>query len=234
MSNEPDDRPERRRSTRFSLKGAVVLQAGAQPQRARIENLSRGGLLVATEATASEALLEQTVNIELRLDGTRAEWIRITGTVRRIDEDALAIEIETAPPSFFQLVDDNENASYRHQQGLSVILVDATVDRRLAIAEAFRAAGCSVVDVSTPLEAIVRLGESQFEPDLVVVANSLPTTTADELRRFVQREHPAATLVTVGDELVEPAGLLHWLSSANPGDDVIARVRELLSRPLRR
>jgi hypothetical protein len=171
------------------------------------------------------------LDIDLRLDGGEDEWLRVTGRVRRIEGGALAIEFETMPPTFIKLVDDTATASHRHVRVLSVVLVDATASRREAIAEAFRAAGCSVIDTVTPLEAVVRLGEAQFEPDLVVIADSIPSATSQELRRFVDREHPAATLITVGDELVEPAGLRQWLSSANMGDDLVARVRELLSRP---
>jgi hypothetical protein len=98
------------------------------------------------------------------------------------------------------------------------------------MAEAFRATGCAVVDVSTPLEAIVRLGEFHFEPDIIAIADSLPETIAGELRAFTNVEHPRAKLITIGDDVIEPAGLAHWLSSDDPDDDLAKRVRELLLR----
>ena len=231
MSEQSGLRVERRRTLRFSPKGSVILHDGAQVIRGRISNLGGGGMLVTTEATATGSLSMRTVEIELRLDGVADEWLRVTGRVRRIGGRTLAIEFETVPSSFVQLVDDTATASHRHVRVLSVVLVDATASRREAIAEAFRTSGCSVIDASTALEAIVRLGEAQFEPDLIVIADSIPTATSQELRDFVERAHPAATLITVGDELVEPAGHGHWLSSANVEGDLVARVRELLSRP---
>jgi len=229
----PTIRPERRRSTRFSPKGTVLFHGEGAAQHGRIENLSRGGMLVSTTHPISADRLDRILEMELRLDGIHDEWLRISGRLCRIGDGTLAIELVAAPPAFYQLVNDNTTASDRHIQILSVVLVDATESRRAAIADAFRAVGCTVVDVSTPLEAIVRLGEARFEPDLIVIADSAPSATSDDLRRFVEREHPAATLVTVGDEIVEPAGLLPWLSSANPDGDLVARIRELLSKPPR-
>lgn len=223
--------PERRRTTRFSPKGTARFRGDHTLQPGRITNLSRGGLQVATTRLASQDLLGRVVELELRLDGIHDEWLPIAGRVCRIDAAAVALEIVTAPATFGQLVDDRVMASHCHVQILSVVLVDATESRRAAVAEAFRVVGCAVVDASSALEAIVRLGEARFEPDLIVIADSVPSATADDLRRFVEREHPAARLVTVGDELVKPTGILQWLSSANPDGDMVARVRELLSRP---
>lgn len=231
MSNKPPVQLERRRTSRFSPKGTVQFHGeGLEP--GRILNLSRGGMLV-TATKVSEDLVNRTVEMELRLDGIHDEWMRMSGRVRRVDATTLAIELVTVPPAFVQLVDDSSTASDRDVQILSIVLVDATASRRTEIADAFRMVGCSVIEASTPLEAIVRLGEAQFEPDLIVIADSIPNATSDDLRRFVEREHPHATLVTVGDELVEPAGLLPWLSSANLEGDMVARIRELLSRPRR-
>jgi hypothetical protein len=109
------------------------------------------------------------------------------------------------------------------------VLIDASPERSGPIAEAFRAAGCVVFEVSTPLEAIVRLGESQFEPDLIAIADSVPSPTADELRRFAELEHPSAKLVTLGGDDVAPPDPTHWLSTSGSRDDLIARIRDLLS-----
>ena len=50
------------------------------------------------------------------------------------------------------------------------------------------------------------------------------------MRGFVAREHRDALLVTVGDDVVAPAGMDHWLSSAKPRADLAARVREILAQ----
>jgi hypothetical protein len=222
---------ERRRSVRFSPKGTVVLLAGELAERGRVANLSRGGLQMTISAALAADLVGQAAQLELRLDGPGAEWMRLSGTIRRVERETVAIELTSVPPEFLELVEHTSTASYRNKQVISVILVDSMATRRAAMSEAFRTVGCTVVEMSTPLEAIVRLGEIQFEPTLIVIADSAPTSTSDDLRRFVDREHPAATLITVGDGLIEPEGLLHWLSSANPEDDLVARIRELLSRP---
>jgi hypothetical protein len=95
----------------------------------------------------------------------------------------------------------------------------------------FRATGCGVIEAATPLEAIVRLGESSFEPDVIAIADSHPAAAADEMRDFVERNHPNAKLVTIGDALLQPDGIVHWLSSADPASDLPDRIREVLVRP---
>lgn len=225
---------DRRKAVRIAPKGTLIVTVGDHSHRARVANIGAGGCLALTTVTAPESWLERFVEISMRLDGKHSAWLKLTGRIRRIEANSIAIAFDNRPPEFVRVIDEMSTASYSHHRMLSVVLVDATEARRLAIAEAFRAAGCTVVDVSTPLEAIVRLGESHFEPDLVAVADSLPTSTSDELRRFVDKAHPAAKLVTIGDEAVEPSGLLHWLSSANPDNDLAARVRSVLTRPARR
>jgi len=225
---------ERRRSPRMKIKGTVVVLVAEHVVSGRVENLSLGGILVSTSGTGLEQLLGRTAAIELRLDGNDAEWLRCTGRVKRVGAGSLAVELDSVPRAFSQLIDDSSTAWHRNRRVLSVILVDATASRRAAIAEAFKTVGCWVIEVSTPLEMVVRLGESQFEPDLIVVADSVPEASSAELRQFIAREHPRAKLVTIGDELIEPDGIAHWLSSADPRGDLVARVRALLMRPVPR
>jgi hypothetical protein len=220
---------ERRRSVRISPKGTVILFAGEHVEHGRIANLSGGGLLATTDGSPPEALLDARVDLELRLDAATSEWLRLTGRVTRVGAHEIALALEPSEP-FVQLMEGSSSASGEHRRVRAVVLVDATPERRATIANGFRAAGCAVLEVSTPLEAIVRLGESQFEPDLIAIADSLPSSTSDDLRRFVEREHPHAKLVTVGDDLLEPPGLTHWLSSENPRDDLVARIQDLLDR----
>jgi hypothetical protein len=217
---------ERRSSIRISPKGSVILCAGADEHHARISNVSRHGMLALAETAGLSELVDRDIDVRLRLDGASAEWLRLTGRVIRIDAGGVAISFTTVPDSFAHLMIDSSSASHGHRRVLSLVLVDATSSRRLAMAEAFRSAGCAVIDVATPLEAIVRLGEARFEPDLIAIADSLPTVTSDELRRFVETAHPNAKLVTIGDETDDPGRLPHWLS-ATP-DRLVARVLTLL------
>jgi len=211
----------------------VIVLAGDLVLHGRIENIGTDGFLATTATRSPESLLGQEVVIELRLDGQMSEWLRLSGRVLQLGASAIAVAFETVTAEFVRLIDETSVASHSHRRILQVVLVDATTERRLVIAEAFRAAGCAVVDVLTPLEAIVRLGESLFEPDLIAIADSSPASTSDELRRFIDREHPRAKLVTIGDDLVEPNGLAHWLSSTNPDGDLASRVRRVLTHPAR-
>jgi hypothetical protein len=233
MSDRTDARSDRRQHMRFAPKGTVILAAGDHTQRGRIANLSEGGLLIATRDPAPDELLGRTAELELRLDGQRAEWMRGSGRILRITADAIAIRFEKAPAELVHMIDEMSTASRAHLRTLSVVLVDASPPRRAAMAEGFRAAGCRVIEASTPLEVIVRLGQSSFEPDVIVIADSVPAVVADDLRRFMEHNHPRAKLVTIGDELVEPSGSTYWISSADPGSDLEARVCQLLGRPHR-
>jgi hypothetical protein len=217
---------ERRSSIRISPKGSVVISAGAHQEHARISNISRHGMLALTTAPATGELADQEIDLEVRLDDASGEWMSLSGRVLRVDDCAVAISFTTVPESFAHVMFNSASASHGHRRVLSLVLIDATSSRRLKMAEAFRAAGCAVIDVATPLEVIVRLGEARFEPDVIAIADSLPTATADDLRRFVEQAHPRAKLVTIGDAADDPGGLAHWLS-ATP-DDLVARVLKLL------
>ena len=58
--------------------------------------------------------------------------------------------------------------------------------------------------------------------------SSSPAAISDELRQFVDREHPHARVLAIGHETVGPDGSVHWLSSADPASDLVARIRQLL------
>jgi CheY-like chemotaxis protein len=226
--------PERRRDARIRPKGTVILRTGTYTVRGRVSNLSLGGVSTATRTTAPERLLGNTAEVDLRLDGQGATWLRLQGQIVRIGGQSIALRLDVVPPSFARMIDEAVSASHHNDRLLSVLLVDALPVRRGAMSEAFRAAGCIVIDVSTPLEAIVRLGESDFEPNLVAIADSWPMTISDELRRFVNVEHPRARLVTIGDTIDAPGGLGEWLSAANPADDLASRIRTVLTTLYRR
>lgn len=222
---------ERRRHVRIEPKGTVILLDDDFPHGGRIANLSSGGLLASTILKAPECLLAREIQMRLRLDGQLAEWLPVTGRVTRIATDSIAIAFDQLPEALVRMIDQMSGQSRAHARVMSVVLVDADAIRRSLMASVFRAVGCTVVETSTPLEVIVRLGESSFEPDLIAVADSMPSTVADDLRRFVERDHPQAKLVTIGNDAIEPSGIAHWLTSADPDSDLAARVRQVLMRP---
>lgn len=231
MSQHDGGRRERRHHIRIAPKGTVNLVAGEHALRGRIANLCQGGMLIATAIGAPSKLLARRVELELRLDGHQAEWTRATGQVIRIQPDGIAISFEEISQPLARLIEQMTAASRAHLLTPLTVLLDADPDRRSTMAKGFYAAGCRVVETATPLEAIVRLGESTFEPDLIAIADSTPAAVADDLRRFVERNHPRAKLVTIGNGMIEPQGIPLWLSSANPRADLEARICEILDRP---
>lgn len=216
---------------RIAPKGTVSLASGQHTLRGRIANLGKGGMLVATSIGAPNKLLARRAELEIRLDGHWAEWTQASGQIVRIQPNGIAIRFEGISPPLAQLIELMSAASRAHLRALLVVLIDADPGRRSAIAEGFRTAGCTVVETATPLEAVVRLGEASFEPDLIAIADSTPAAMADDLRHFAERNHPRAKLVTIGHGLVEPVGSPFWLSSADPGADLEVRIGELLGRP---
>jgi hypothetical protein len=224
---------ERRRYLRIAPKGAFMFRANAYEQRGRIANLCEGGAFVKTPLTTPARLLARPVEIELRFDAGHGDWLRATGRVSRIHGDGAAVMFDTLAPQLLRSIDDLTSASRARSRVISVVLVDADTDRRAAMVAGFRATGCIVVDAATPLEAIVRLGESSFEPDVIAIADSHPDEAAEQMRAFVEQDHPGAKLITIGDEVLKPDGFAIWLSSRDPNADLSARVREALVTPRR-
>ena len=231
MNNRTDAHPERRSHARICAKGTSLLRVDSYALRGRIANLGEGGMLIITDVDAPEGLLGHLADVEVRLDGGLAQWLPATGRIARIAGDGVAIEFDTLSGELRGMIDELATASRARNRVLSVVLIDADAQRRSAMTAGFRATGCGIIEATTPLEAIVRLGESSFEPDVIAIADSYPAAAADEMRGFVERNHPNAKLVTIGDALLQPDGIAHWLSSADPGSDLPDRIREVLVRP---
>lgn len=233
MNDRSGERRERRRDMRIAPKGTVQLRAGEHQQHGRIANLSASGAYIHTNVTVPERFLGRHADIELRLDAGTAEWLRATGRIVRVHGDGVAIAFDLLAAPLVRMIDEISTASRARARIIAVVLIDADPQRRSAMAAGFRLTGCSVIEAATPLEAIVRLGESSFEPDVIAVADS-QSDDADQMRAFVEREHPNAKLITIGDEIFQPDGFANWLSSANPNADLPVRVREALVAPRRR
>ncbi|HET7373765.1 MAG TPA: PilZ domain-containing protein, partial [Gemmatimonadaceae bacterium] len=230
MTQRSSREPDRRKHARIEPKGTVTLHALDNVHRGRLMNIGSGGLYVATDVTVPVRLLDRVVDLELRFDGPLAAWQRRAGRVSRIDADGVAIVFDAPTAGLLGMIDDLATASHASARVISVVLIDADAPRRATIAAAFRMTGCQVIEATTSLEAIVRLGESHFEPDVIAVANP-QTGTTNEMRAFIEREHPNSMLVTIGPELLDPAGLANWLSSANASADLPARIRTLILTP---
>jgi CheY-like chemotaxis protein len=221
---------ERRKFARVTLKGSVVVYSGEHIQHGRVFNLSEGGLFATTAVTAPLRMLRRNLDLSLRLDAAASEWISAKGQIVRIAAERFAIAFDTAPIALARLVQGMLQDANSRDRVLSVILVDDQTGRRDLIAEAFRSVGCTVIATTTPLEAIVRLGECKFEPDVIAVADSLAAEDATHMRQFVELNHRSSKLVSITDDLTAPDGMLHWLSSADPDGDLGRRIREVLFR----
>lgn len=224
---------ERRRAPRLAPKGTVVFPSLDAPVHARIVDLGLGGARVRALDPPPTTLVSTRVELAVRLDGRSAEWIELGGTVVRIGPDHdLALAFEHVPAAYEQLVRDELRATNALGDITRVVLVDRTPERRGVLAAAFREAGCDVVATSTPLEAIVRMGEARYEPQLIAITDTFPDWVAEELRAFLHAEHPRARMVVVGASVLAPsASGSDWLSSADPRGDLVARIRRLLGTP---
>lgn len=232
MTQRSGREPDRRRHARIQPKGTVTLRALGNAHRARLVNIGGGGMFVGSDVSLPERLLGRSVDLELRFDGALAAWQKASGRVVRIDADGVAVVFDApTAPVLLRMLDELTTASHASSRVVSAVLIDPVAPRRETIAAGFRAAGCEVIAVATPLEAIVRLGESHFEPDIIAVADSEPASAADEMRAFVERNHPSSMLVTIGPELLEPTRLPNWLSAETSTADLPARIRDLLFTP---
>jgi len=231
MNHRTGARIERRRHTRICPKGTSFLRVDGYALHGRIANLGEGGMLVITDVDAPERLLGSLTGVEVRLDGGFAQWLQATGRIVRITGADVAIAFDTLSGELRAMLDELTTASRARIRVLSVVLIDADAERRSAMTAGFRATGCGVIEAATPLEAIVRLGESSFEPDVIAIADSDPSPAADQMRGFVERNHPNAKLVAIGDSVLGPDGIVHWLSSTGSASDLPDRIREVLVRP---
>ncbi len=221
---------ERRCHTRIIAKGAVSILAPGYAQRGRIADVGAGGMFVVTPTSTPERLLHRAVELQIRLDVSHAEWLPAMGEVVRIAANGIGVAFAALPLALLGMLDRLSTAARASARVMSVVLIDAVGTRRSAMAAGFRATGCSVVEAATPLEAVVRLGEAMFEPDVIAVADS-QSSAAAEMRVFVAREHPGIKMVTIGDELFAPDGISHWLSATTSYVDLPHRIREVLVRP---
>jgi hypothetical protein len=219
---------ERRKHPRIELKGTAILLAGEYAVRGRLINLSVGGFLASTLVTPPEPLLGRPLDIELRLDDRLAEWIRLEGEIVRIANDRVAIRFH-GTPALARLVEGMTSASRARDRVIAVILIDEDATRRQLLADGFRMVGCSLIEAATSLEAIVRLGESSFEPDVIAVADSIPAATANEMREFVGRHHPHVKLVSITD-VIDPRVDIFQLTPDDLRGNLAHAIRRLLGR----
>jgi len=220
---------ERRKRPRVTLKGTAILLAGEHAVRARLVNLSEGGFFASTLVTPPRRVLGRSVDIELRLDDRRSQWLRLEGKIVRIGNESVAVSL-SATAALVRLVEGMTAASRTRERVISVILIDEDAERRKILSQAFELVGCSLIEAATSLEAIIRLGESTFEPDVIAVADSIPVATANEMREFVARNHPHVKLVSITDVIDRRLNIFQ-LTPEDLRGNLADAIRRLLGRP---
>ncbi|MGE0550572.1 MAG: PilZ domain-containing protein [Kofleriaceae bacterium] len=222
---------EWRHTVRLRVKGSAAIAHGERIVRGRIIDLGLGGLSIWTDEPSELTTLDgHAVRIQVTLDGLpRAEFL-LRGHVVRTSGGArlIAITFDHLPRPFIARMTAELAAAVSDDVAPRMILVDGIAGRREVIADAFRTAGCNVTEVSSPLEAIARLEEFHFEPALIAIADTLPSTVAEELRDFMHGEHPEAHMVAIGRSAAnrDPSGT--WLKSTDGHDDLQLRVDRVM------
>jgi hypothetical protein len=217
---------ERRRYVRIAPKGSVSASVEGNMHVGRIANLSAGGAFMIVAMTDS---VGTAIDVEIRVDASKATWLKTTGRLVRVEPDGVAIRFDTASEQLVKMIDELTTHARGAVRVTSIILIDVDTQRRSAMSAGLRAAGCTVVEASTPLEAIVRLGESSFEPDVIAISDSGTSLEAEAMRVFIARAHSHARLITIDDDLFAPDGISKWLSS-DPKTDLSSTGREVLVR----
>lgn len=198
---------ERRTSARVHARGTAVVH-GSLGSHARLLDLSRSGLSLVVDSTATLPARGELVHLDLRLDGV-GRWLHLSGIVVRIDTQGtrflLVIELVVVPSDFEDLVQEELVSELECARQPQLMLVDGARGRRALVADAFRAMGCHVIEVSSPLEAIAQIDQSRLHLWAVVVADTKLTSEAEELRRFLGETHPDVP------QIFDIAGMREWL-----------------------
>jgi CheY-like chemotaxis protein len=222
---------ELRRTMRVRSKGSVRIREGARLIRGRILDIGVGGISVRAEVPIGFASpVRMPVRVDVSLDACSKRF-SLTGHVlrSRAATNVIAIEFDELPSGFEDFVQDELLAAVEHDALPRMILVDTVAKRRGVFANAFRGAGCSVTEVSTPLEAIAQLGQLRFEPGVIAVADSVPESIAADLREFLCEHHPEAHMVAIsGSSRTRDPGE-SWLSWADTRDDLALRVGRVIT-----
>ena len=195
------ERSERRRSGRVESSGTAIVY-GEPAIHGRVLDVAVGGLSLLLERATTTPVPGTLVRLALRLDGS-GSWLHLTGSVVRIEArevvSALVIKLLDVPPDFEDLVQDEIVFALECAQRRHLLLVDAARERRELVAAAFRATGCVVIEVSSPLEAINAIDQSRLHLWGVVIADTEIASRADELREFLSTTYPQVPLIVVGE-----------------------------------
>lgn len=191
---------DRRNSGRVQATGTAVIH-GTFAAHARIIDLAIGGLSLRVDDGAAVPDVGARVHLDARLDGI-GHWLHLIGSVVRVNRrrsgTVLVIELLVVPPDFEDLVQSELLCALECARVPWILLVDGERARRELVAGAFRAMGCHVIEVSSPLEAIAEIDQSRLHLWAAVIADSKLASQAEELRNFLAETYPGVPLIDVG------------------------------------
>lgn len=201
---------DRRQHVRVIANGSVIVY-GRATTRGRLSNISSGGMVM--RLGEGEPLCESAehIEVELHLDRTGATWLRFRGEVVRADHHELAISFTSVPLDFAEVVQDALVSALAGAALAHILLVDANSQRRTPFAALLRRAGCRVVEVATPLDAIAHLGGSAIHSWVVAIASTVPASTAEELQRFLTESDAPVDVRMLGNK--SPTSALAWFTA---------------------
>lgn len=202
---------DRREHVRVIANGSVVVR-GQGTTRGRLSNVSSGGMLVRLgDEEQPRCGCGEPVAAELHLDRTGATWLQFRGEVVRSDQREVAIRFTSVPIDFADVVQDALVSALEGAGLANVLLVDGNAQRRTPFAALLRRAGCRVAEAATPLDAITHLGGSAIHPWVIAIASTVPTSSAEELQRFLADSDAPLEVKMLGEE--SPTSELAWFAA---------------------
>jgi hypothetical protein len=188
---------ERRRDVRVVAAGSALVH-GRAFARGRLVDLSTGGASIDLAPSDAAPAIAEAIRLDVHLDRADSRWIALDGHVLRVAARRIAIVFSAAPVELGEVIANVIASAIEGAVTAHVLLVDPDPERRGVFAALLRRAGCRVAEASTPLEAIAHLGGSPIEAWLIALADTRPSSIADELRGFLGAEYPRLDVVSLG------------------------------------
>jgi hypothetical protein len=202
IGRDEEGRPERRKHFRAGLEAGAVIHAGTVALRARIVDLSLGGVrLRRVDDSVPCPAVGTVARIDLEI-GTRG-WISTHGFVHRCELDEVVLAFAAMAPELEDLIEDEVLAAVEATRRPRMIVVDRLPERRRRVAEKLRAAGCDSYEAATPLEAIDLMERPRSHIRGVAVSERLTQTGVDEFCEFVAETNPGIKVALIAEALAE-------------------------------
>ena len=199
---------------RVPVRGQAVLHADAGPTHARVENVSRGGVLLELAVPPSGA---SGVEVELRLLGGGGF---LTGTVVRATLIAggcwhIALALRCADRTLEARIDAAIDAALSTVRQRPVLIVDDQPERRRALVDRLATLGLMPLAPATPLGAVDLLTDAALHVGVCMLAPGFRIPSRN-LAAVLGDSFPWVTTGEIMDDLDATASLALDLWSASP------------------